>query len=664
MSATGSEGFREAMDRAFEALRNAKSEVEVGQALERAGAPRRLNPDSAEPLFVLGLSALVLNDVGAAIRFMEEAHKLDPDSREIAEALAAFHGRAGNLSDSLYYSKLALTLDENSRFARTLPEALRDFEANVGEAGQSAYLMEAEFSFLLREYAKTADFCRRELDLHPQNAEARQLMGRAMMELGQYEDAVAALETAARLSPRDAMGFVYLAEGLRKQGRLDLALDCCREAVRLDPASSAARGQLLTTLAYLPGEIWRGYAEEAASAIAAIAPGPRPAPPPAAIAPQTVHENRRDKIRIAYLIDETAMLRDIGFLESVLAHHNHGRFFIHGYQQYSRPFSETTRLQKFADDWRQVYNIDDETLAFIVANDAVDVLVDLCGASLGGRPSFLARRPAPIQVSWLGFPQGSLPGTVDWLISNATTKVFDERDAGGIPLIGLDGGLFASSGAPVDIVADGTGSPPAATNGFVAFGGVLDPACIAASAPFWSEVLRRNPGARLVLGRAPPVDEATRARVRSLFLDEGVADRIVFQTPPEGKSPIAGFYASVDILLDTLPVNGAMESCEALWLGIPVVSCRGDRRAGAIGAVILDAARRGEWVAKNRDEFADIAARLAADIPALADLRRTLPDQVKNSRLGDGKAFTVVWETILGILVKRARDDTAARSGK
>ena len=642
MPATGSEDFQAAIDGAFAALGGAKSEVEIGQALEQAEAARRLNPESAEPLFVLGLAALALNDIGAAIRFMEEAHKLDPDSRETAEALAAFHGRAGNLSGSLYYTKLAMTLDENPRFTRVLPGYLRDFEANIGGARQSAYLMEAQFSFLLRKYTETADYCRRELELRPQNAEAHQLMGRAMMELGQYEDAVAALETAARLSPRDAMGFVYLAEGLRRQGRLDPALDCCREAVRLDPASAPARGQLLTTLAYLPGEMWRGYAEESAAAIAAIAP-------------RTVHESRRDKIRIAYLIDETTILRELGFLESVLAHHDHRRFFIHGYQQYSRPFSETTRLQKHADEWRPVYNIDDETLAFIVANDAVDVLVDLCGTSLDGRPAFLARRPAPIQVSWLGFPQGSLPGTVDWLISNAMTQEFDKRDAGGIPLIGLDGGLFASSGAPVDIVADGTGESPAAANGLVTFGGVSDPARIAASAPLWGEVLRRTPGARLLLGRVPLSDEATRARIRTLFQGEGVADRVAFQETPEGKSPIAAFYAAVDILLDTLPVSGALESCEALWLGIPVVSCRGDRRAGAIGAVILDAAGHGEWAAKNRDEFADIAARLAADIPALADLRGTLPDQVKNSRLGDGKTFAAVWESILEILVKQAR---------
>lgn len=663
-AAAHSEDFQEAMERVFQALKAGKTEADVGRVLEQAEAARRLNPNSAEPLFALGLAAFRLNDIGGAIRLMEEAHKLDPDGREIAEALAAFHGRAGNLSDSLYYTKLAMTLDENPRFARVLPETLRDFEANIEAARQSAYLVEAQFAFLLREYADTVSFCRRELELHPQNAEAYQLMGRAMLELRKYEDGVGALETAARLSPRDAMGFAYLAEGLLKQGRLDMALEYCREAVRLDPASAAVRGQMLSTLAYLPGEAWRGYPQEAASAIGAIAPGPRPAPPPLAVDPKTITQERRAKTRIVYLIGESTMLRDIGFLESVLAHHDHRRFFVKGYQQYSRPFSDTTRLQKHADEWRQVYNIDDETLALIVANDAIDVLIDLCGTSADARPAFLARRPAPIQVSWLGFPQGSLPGTVDWLVSNAAIREFDERDGGGIPLIGLDGGLFAYNGAPVEIMGDGKGSSPAVANGFVTFGAVFDPARVAVSAPFWSEVLRRVPGARLLLGRAPLADEATRARVRSFFPDKDVAQRIVFPETPEGKSPVADFYASVDIVLDSLPVNGMVELCEALWLGIPVVGCRGDRRAGALGVGILEAAGRREWVATTGDEFATIAQRLAADIPGLADLRKTLPGQVEASRLGDGKTFTAKWEAVLDVLVGQARGQAAARSGK
>ncbi len=259
MTRTDPTSFEEEIDRVFEAL----AEFDSEKAVEHAEAARRLNPDSVEPLFAFGLSAMLHNDIGAAMRFMEEAHKLDPEGREIAEVLAALHGRAGNLSESLYYTKLSIVLDENPRLAKILPEALRDFEANVGHARHSAYLVDANIEFFLRRFDQVADLCRRELELRPGGTGAYQLMGRALLELGRYEEAVQALETAARLAPGDALGFVYLAEGLRKQGRLDLALDCCREAVRLDPASAAARGQLLTTLAYCPADQWRTYPDAA-----------------------------------------------------------------------------------------------------------------------------------------------------------------------------------------------------------------------------------------------------------------------------------------------------------------------------------------------------------------------------------------------------------------
>ena len=650
MTRTDPASFEEEIDLVFQALQDFDGE----KALEHAEIARRLDPKSAEPLFALGLAAAGLNDIGAALRFMEEAHQLDPDGREIAEVLAALHGRAGNLSESLYYTKLSVTLDENPRLARVLPDAIRDFEANVGQARQSAYLVDANIEFFLRRFDRAAEFCRRELELHPRGAEAQQLMGRALMELGKYEEAVVALETAARLTPRDASGFVYLAEGLRKQGRMELALDCCREAVRLDPASVAARGQLLTTLVYCPTDQWRTYPDEAKAAIAAIAPGPRPAPPLPVIAPKTVSVNRRDKIRVGYLINETAMLRDVGFLETVLAHQNRSQFYSHVYQQYSRPLGDTARLQNEADDWRPVYNIDDETLAHIIANDALDVLVDLCGASADGRPSLLARRPAPVQISWLGFPQGSLPGTVDWLLSDAAWAEFDKRDAGEIPLLWLNNWAFAYMGASVVIEAEDEQASPAQASGTVTFGGICDFARVVGSVPIWARALHETPESRLLLGRAPLPDERTRQRILDIFSAHDVANRVSFHETAESR-PAAEFYSAIDVLLDASPVNNAVESCEALWRGIPVISCRGDRRAGLLGATVLTAAGRSEWVAANASEFAGIARTLSADLDKLAALRKSLPDEFKKSRLCDAKGFSLAFEALLSDLTEKSR---------
>lgn len=650
--------YEEALDRALRALGTG----ETADAIESAETARGFDPSASGPLFVLGLAALRLNDLGAAIRTMEAAHKLDPDGKEIVEVLSVLYGRAGNLTDGLYYAKLALTLDENPLLAAHVPDSFHSFEDNIPRDVESLYLVEAQCAFVLHDYPMALDYCQRELSVRPQSAETYQLMGRTLVELGRYEDGVAALAKATQLAPQDAEGFTYLAAGLLRQGRLSLAIDCCREALRLAPGSAAAWGQLLTTLAYCPADQWRTYPDEARAAITAIAPGPRPSPPPIMLAPKTIAKDRCNKIRIAYLIGETSMTRDLGFLEVVLANHDRKRFFIHVYQQYDRPFSDTTRLQKYANDWRPVFTIDDETLGFIIANDAVDILVDLCGAAADGRPAVLARHPAPIQISWLGLPQGSLPGTVDCLVSDESMREFDARDAGDIPPLRFARGIFAYIGPSVDIRPNAGAPPPVTANGFVTFGGVFDPARIATSAPLWAAVLRKAPQARLLLGRQPTTDPATRATVRGLFADDEIAGRILFQETPKGKSAAAHFYSSVDILLDTLPVNGAVETCEALWLGVPVVSCRGDRRIGAVGASILGIAECGEWIAKNQDEFVAVAAKLAGDASALAALRKSLPEKVKSSPLGNSKKFTLAWESALDILVEKARAEAAGHA--
>ncbi len=157
-----------------------------------------------------------------------------------------------------------------------------------------------------------------------------------------------------------------------------------------------------------------------------------------------------------------------------------------------------------------------------------------------------------------------------------------------------------------------------------------------------------------MLGRALLPDETSQRRVRDWFAPHGVSDRIFFHESTESR-PAAAFYSAIDVMLDASPVNNAVESCEALWRGIPVVSCRGDRRAGMLGATILTSAGRPEWLAKNADEFADIARTLSADLDKLAEIRKSLPSEFKKSRLCDAKRFVLTFEAILSDLTEKSR---------
>ncbi|MBM3565924.1 MAG: tetratricopeptide repeat protein, partial [Alphaproteobacteria bacterium] len=553
-------------------------------------------------------------------------------------------------------------LDETPVLSRFMLGGFGDFFSNIESARQSAYLVDAELSFLIRRFDQAADLCRRELALHPNNIDACRLLGRSLIELGQYEEGVRALEKAARASPRDSASFVYLAEGLKAQGRLDESLACAREAVRLGPNSVPARGILLSTLAYMPPKDWQAYSDEARAAAVAFAAESASATLASVADAGTIGKDRADNIRVGFLVNETAMLYSLSFFETFLTYFNKKKFFVSVYQQYSRPFRETARLQGKASDWRQVYNIDDETLSVIIANDGIDVLIDLCGAAPDGRQPLLLRHPALTQVGWLGFPGGGLPGGVDWLLADSRVAPFDERDSGGICIHALDRPMIAYLGASVDVDPEGEDVLPASRNGFITFGGILDPARIAGSAAVWAEVLRGVPGARLLLGRAVTIDVETRKRIRGLFDRFGVGDRVVFQETPAGK-PVSGiFYSSVDILLDTTPVSGTTEICEALWRGVPVVGFLGDRRVGAISASILDAAGRSEWVAADAGQFVALARSLSADIPALAALRRNLPGEIKESPLCDAQGFTTAFEgALVGLVADNRAGNVRAR---
>jgi predicted O-linked N-acetylglucosamine transferase (SPINDLY family) len=216
---------------------------------------------------------------------------------------------------------------------------------------------------------------------------------------------------------------------------------------------------------------------------------------------------------------------------------------------------------------------------------------------------------------------------------------------------------MAYLGASVEVedATEDKDRPPALANGYVTFGAILDPARIAGSAALWARVLREVPDARLMLGRAPIPDEGTHRRLVALFDQHGAGDRVTFQGAAEGKTFTAAFYTAIDILLDSQPVNGTIELCEAMWRGVPVLSCRGDRRSSRIGASILVAAGRPDWIAETPDEFVALARRLASDRSMLAAWRRLLPDEFKKSPLCEAKRFAGEFGAMLERLAETVR---------
>lgn len=285
----------------------------------------------------------------------------------------------------------------------------------------------------------------------------------------------------------------------------------------------------------------------------------------------------------------------------------------------------------------------DQRLAQTITEDRIDILIDLAGHT-GGRMPLFARKPAPVQAAWLGYPASTGLSAMDYRITdgNADPAGYDELNSE--RLVRLPGSYFCyrppnESPQPAP--------PPALERACITFGSFnniskLSPSTIR----LWSRVLREVPGSRLLLKAEALAEHSARRRILERFGDAGIdAARLDMRSWESNTAGHLAAYAGVDIALDTGPYNGATTTCEALWMGVPVVTLAGDRSESRMGASILSAAGCRDWIADGADEYVAIAGRLAAAPDALHALRAGMRERLRASPLLDGEGFTRGLET-------------------
>jgi predicted O-linked N-acetylglucosamine transferase (SPINDLY family) len=297
------------------------------------------------------------------------------------------------------------------------------------------------------------------------------------------------------------------------------------------------------------------------------------------------------------------------------------------------PDATTERLRASADVWRDARGVPDADLAAQIELDAIDVLVDLGGHTSGNRLLSFARRPAPVQVTYCGYPGTTGLAAMDWRLTDAEADPASVGEASATErLWRLPNGFLCFRPDPD---APEPGPLPASVRGHVTFGsfnnlakvndGVLD---------VWAEILGAVAGARLLLKSRALSDPEPAARLRSHFADRGI-DPARIAIAPYAATPTAhlALYQEVDIGLDPFPYNGTTTTCEALWMGVPVVSQVGRTHAGRVGASLLARVGLSELVTPSRAGYVRAAATLANNLAALAELRTALRPRVAASPL-------------------------------
>jgi protein O-GlcNAc transferase len=454
------------------------------------------------------------------------------------------------------------------------------------------------------------------------NASAYLYLGRALHRCGSFDAAIEAFRACLRVDPNHAEAPCEMALAFLATARHDEAVAALRQLLIARPDYPLARSTLLHIMNLTiddPMEILREHRRFEEDVIKR------------SVKPNDQFWGGRNpirRIRVGYVSPNFKDHPISSFVLPLLENHNREVFQIHCYSDVEKEDAITKRIAKHADIWRNCAGKTDDQLGRQIWEDGIDILVDLTMHSPGGRPLLFAGKPAPIQVAWLPYPATTGQSAIDYRITDMTIDPLNTRDD-----------LYAEFAVrvphtfwcydPLD-AAPVTQSLPAAQKGYITFGGLHDASKITRQTiDLWAQVLNRVGDSRLLV----PKD------AEGEFLRHVSLERVEF-IPPQPRSEYLRTFSRIDIALDTYPCNGHASSLDAFWMGVPVVTLSGNTgvsRGGLSHAANLDLSK--ELVAKTPSDFVELAIKLAADLPALAQLRAGLRDKMRQSPLTDGDRF-------------------------
>lgn len=480
--------------------------------------------------------------------------------------------------------------------------------------------------------APATESFRQAVALEPDSPEANNNLGHALWMRGELDEALGPLSHALKVSPHFPEALNNLGMAYLRKGSVALAIRCFQESLRLNPNSGLVHENLLMALNYSPsadpGDV---LAEHRRWASRHEANAPR--------FPTAVDPDPDRRLRIGYVSPNFSQHMVASFVEPILAHHDLSQVEVIAYAEEVVRDATTERLRSMTHGWRATNGLTDHQVAKCVWDDRVDILVDLAGHTGYNRLGAFAYKPAPIQVTYLGYPNTTGLSTIDYRLTDAVADPPGEPAWYSETLYRLPGCFCCYRPWPD---APPVSPLPAARNGYVTFGSLHDLAKLNEGVfDLWRSVLINAPGSRMLVFRhtlrGQTVDDVKRWIAGESW---GIAeDRVEFRHEP-GERGFLGVYDDVDILLDCLPWSGHVTTCEALWQGVPVLTLRGDRHAGRLSTTVLATLGMNDWIADTAERFRLAAFRRANDKATLMELRSSLRERIRLSPLCDAASFT------------------------
>jgi protein O-GlcNAc transferase len=641
-----------------------QAEMALGAALEELGqheaaiaSYRRvlaIHPDYPETHHKL-VSLLIhldrLDEVAACYIQMLE---LDPENVDVLNKLGATHKEQGRLKEAEFCFRQALKIQPDGYLLHNnLGATLRgrgllndaalsyrralDLQPNFAEGHHNL----ANVLSALRQTDLALSSYRRALEIKPDFSETLTCMGVLFQELGQFNDAIASHQRALSINPGNAHAHSNLGHVLQELGQFESALLSTRRSLEIDPDFCGAYDSLLFMHNYLadqPALYLRSEAERYGAMVARHA------------RPDLTWKNSPNptRTRRVGLVSGDLCVHPVGyFLEGILTALKTSALPLELFAYPTRFCDDelSRRIKANCQAWHPVVGLSDEDVAGQIRADEIDILVDLSGHTAHNRLPVFAWKPAPVQVSWLGYFATTGVAAIDYLIADPWTLPISEESSFTEKVWRMPQTRLCFT--PPD-VAVAVSLLPALSNPYVTFGcfnnlSKMNNVVVA----LWARILNAVPASRLFLKARQLKDASTQHDIVGRFAAHGIdPERLILEEYVPRENYLAA-YQRVDIALDPFPYPGGTTTVEALWMGIPVLTLAGDRFLSRQGVGLLMNAGLPDWIATDPDDYFARAVSHASDVQSLARLRAGLRAQVLASPIFDAPRFAANFEAAL-----------------
>lgn len=577
-----------------------------------------LDPQYADAHNNLGLALSALKQYETATASYRRALELKPDDFEMFLNLGVAQSALGQFDAALASYRQALALN---------PDCAEAYN-NMGNAFQA-----------LGQFEESIVSYRRALALKPDYALAHNNLGTAQKSSAQIFEAIASYHRALALKPDYAEAHYNLGNTLQRLGQLDAAVESYRRALSHNPDYAEARGNLLFALSASASQAMPIYLEEAHQYGRMLARHVdekftswqcQPAP---------------ERLRVGMVSGDLRNHPAGYFLESFLAQLDPGCIELIAYPSTNKTDALTARIKPFFAAWKPIHGQSDESAARMIHADGVHLLLDLSGHTGHDRLPLFAWKPAPLQVTWLGYFATTGVAEMDYLLADEVGVPEVQRDQFTESVWYLPDTRLCFTPPEIEMALTPL---PASVNSYITFGSFQNLSKMGdAVLSVWGKVLAALPDARLRVACKQLDETPVAAHFKQRLQQHGIdAARVTLHGYVSREAYLVA-HAEIDVMLDTFPYPGGTTTCEALWMGVPTLTLAGDTLLARQGASLLHAAGLNDWVANSEEDYVAKAVQFTQDLSVLAALRAGLRQQVLASPLFDAPRFARNFEAAL-----------------